>query len=124
MPIYAHQNRRRTHRVYLRIRVDCRAPRGTAYEGSLGNLGGGGLFVHAPAPFPVGTRLNVAFQVEGAEPGCTVRAGGEIVWVRRHGDDRLPGFGIRFTEMAPAHAEAIGRFLDRRLETSRSLLQA
>jgi uncharacterized protein (TIGR02266 family) len=122
MPSYAHQNRRRTHRVYLRTPIDCRAPRGTAHEGALGNLGGGGLFVHAPAPYPVGTRLSLAFRVAGDEPARTVRASGEIVWVRRHGTDRLPGFGIRFTKIAPAHAAAIGRFLDRRLETSRSLL--
>jgi uncharacterized protein (TIGR02266 family) len=124
MSIYAHHNRRRTHRVYLRTRVDCRPPRGAVHEGALGNLGGGGLFVHAPAPFPVGTRLNLAFRVEGAETVGTVRASGQIVWVRRRGGDRPPGFGIRFTEIAPTHAEAIVRFLKRRLETSRRVLRA
>jgi Tfp pilus assembly protein PilZ len=119
--IYAHQNRRRSHRVYLRTRIDCRASRGQAHAGSLGNLGGGGLFIHAPAPYPVGTRLRLAFRVGDAG---AARAIGEIVWIRRHGADRLPGFGIRFAEIAPAHARAIGRFLERRLDASRRLLRA
>jgi hypothetical protein len=54
-------------------------------------LGMGGLFISAPSPPPVGTKLRLAFEV----PGGSVRADGIVRNV-------VPaeGFGVEFTRMA------------------------
>ena len=123
-PMHAspHQNRRRSHRVYLRTRIACLETGGVDYEGAVGNLAAGGVFVHAPAPYPVGTRLRVAFYLNGIDSTHSVEARGEVAWVRRHHETRLTGFGIRFVALPEPLAMAIQALLDRRQEASRALL--
>lgn len=118
---YANRNRRAGHRVYLRTEIACMEARGASHEGAIGNLGDGGIFIHAPAPYPAGTRLALAFKLRSEAGARTLRARGEVVWVRRAGGDRLPGFGVRFTEIAPDDARVIERLLGRRLEERRAL---
>jgi len=118
---YAHRNRRSGQRVYLRTQIACLEPGGPSHEGALGNLGEGGIFIHAPAPYPAGTRLSLAFKLQLGGESRTLRARGEVVWVRRAGGDRLAGFGVRFTEIASDEARLIHRLLGRRLEERRAL---
>ncbi len=118
---YAHRNRRSGDRVYLRTRVACMARAGDAYDGAVGNLGEGGLFVHAPAPYGAGTRLELAFRLSTPTAVRTLRARGEVVWVRRAGAGRLHGFGVRFTEIEAGEAGVIEGLLGRRLEERRAL---
>ena len=92
-----------------------------SHEGALGNLGEGGIFIHAPAPYPAGTRLALRFRLRSPEGGRTLRARGEVVWVRRAGGARLAGFGVRFTEIDPADAGVIARLLGRLQEDRRAL---
>jgi uncharacterized protein (TIGR02266 family) len=105
------RNQRAARRVYLRTGIAYRDPRGRAHEGMVGNLGGGGLFVHAPAPYSAGSRLLIAFALAGPGGEETIEASGEVAWVRRSGEGRLPGFGVRFTHMAPSQRDRIGRLL-------------
>lgn len=112
---------RRTHRIYLRTGVLLRDPRGRSHEGLVGNLGDGGIFIHAPAPFPSGSRLRVFIDLRTPEGGGPIEAEGQVTWVRRQGDRRLPGYGVRFTEIDPADRDWIRRLLERRAAESRRL---
>lgn len=114
-------SRRGAHRVYLRTGIVVRDPRGRAEAGLVGNLGAGGIFVHAPAPFPSGTRLRVSIDLGATGEGGPIEAEGEVAWVRRQGDRRLPGYGIRFTGIDPADLRRIRALLDRRAATTRRL---
>jgi uncharacterized protein (TIGR02266 family) len=114
-------SRRGAPRLYLRTGVLLRDPRGRAQAGVLGNLGDGGIFVHAPAPFPSGSRLRVAIDLGAAGEGGTLEAEGRVAWVRRQGDRRLPGYGVRFTDIDPADRNRIRDLLDRRAAATRRL---
>jgi hypothetical protein len=46
---------------------------------------------------------------------------GLVTWVRWLGDRRLPGYGIRFTQIDPADRDRIRRLLDMRAAESRRL---
>ena len=118
---YAYRNRREGHRVYLRTEIAFKEPRGGSHGAALGNLGPGGIFIHAPAPYGAGTRLALRFKLLISGEPRSIAAQGEVAWIRRTGDDRLPGFGVRFTEMAGDDARAIDRLLARRRAVSLSL---
>lgn len=118
---YAYRNRRDGHRVYLRTEVTCADSRGGAREAALGNLGPRGIFIHAPAPWPAGTRLALKFRLMGSEKPEIIEAAGEVVWVRRREGGGLPGFGVRFTGIGDAHARAIRALIGKRHARSQSL---
>lgn len=120
-PPYSNRNRRTGRRVYLRTQIDCLDSGGSTYEGALGNLGEGGVFIHAPAPYPPGTRLAMRFELRLGGSARTLHATGEVVWVRRAQGDRLPGFGVRFTGMERDEAGIINRLLALRREERRAL---
>ena len=105
------RDQRGARRVYLRTGIAYRDPRGHAHQGTVGNLGDGGLFVHAPAPFSAGCRLLIAFALTGPGGEETIEASGEVAWVRRSGKGKLPGFGVRFTQMAVPQRDRIERLL-------------
>jgi len=114
-------NRRSHHRVYLRTDVTLCDPRGRSHAGLLGNLGDGGIFIHAPSPFPSGTRLRAFFDLSSAGEGGPVQAEGRVAWVRLQGERRLPGFAIRFTGIEPADRNRIRKLLEERAAASRRL---
>ena len=118
---YAYRNRREGHRVYLRTEIACSEPRGRSHAAALGNLGPGGIFIHAPAPYGAGTRLALRFKLLISGEPRRIEALGEVAWIRRTGGERLPGFGVRFTQIAADDARAIHRLLARRRAVSRSL---
>ncbi len=68
----------------------------------------------------------LAEAVAEAARGCAtaVVASGVVTWVRRHGDDRLPGYGVRFTKIDEAHQECLRALLTRRREASLRLWSA
>ncbi len=118
---YAYRNRRGGHRVYLRTEVACIEPRGGSHAAALGNLGSGGIFIHAPAPYGAGTRLILRFRLLISGEPRNIEALGQVAWIRRMGGKRLPGFGVRFTQVEGDDARAIHRLLARRRAASRSL---
>ena len=118
---YAYRNRREGHRVYLRTEIACNEPRGGSYEAALGNLGPGGIFIHAPAPYGAGTRLALRFKLLISGEKRIIEALGEVAWNRRTDGNRLPGFGVRFTQIEGDDARVIHCLLERRLRVSRSL---
>jgi uncharacterized protein (TIGR02266 family) len=124
MGIYSYRNRRRAHRVYLRTEISCCDLLGRRHEGVLGNLGEGGLFIHAPAPFSAGSRIRLAFHLDQSDSPGPVEASGVVTWIRRYGEDRLPGFGVRFTEIDPKHQQCVRELLARRREASLRLWSA
>jgi len=114
-------SRRGAPRLYLRAGVLLRDPRGRTQSGVLGNLGDGGIFVHAPAPFPSGSRLRVSIDLAAAGEGGPLEAEGRVAWVRRQGDRRLPGYGVRFTDIHAGARDRIRDLLDMRAATTRRL---
>lgn len=114
-------SRRGARRVYLRTRVILRDPSGYSQVGAVGNLGDGGIFIHAPAPFPSGSRLRMSIDLGAAQDGGPIEAEGRVAWVRRQGDRRLPGYGVRFTEIHSADLDRIRKLLDERAAASRRL---
>ena len=118
---YAYRNRRDGHRVYLRTEVTCLDSRGGSRAAALGNLGPHGVFIHAPAPWPAGTRLALNFRLMGMGAPGIIEAAGEVVWVRRREGGGLPGFGVRFTGIGDADARAIRSLLEKRRARSQSL---
>lgn len=66
------------------------------------NLSGGGIFLRASRAFPPGTRLELFLEAAGR---VLPFAEGEVVFVLppvvAHRAGRLPGFGVKFTRMAP-----------------------
>lgn len=118
---YAYRNRREGHRVYLRTEIACIERRSGSHTAALGNLGSGGIFIHAPAPYGAGTRLALRFKLLISGEPRSIAAMGEVAWIRRTGGERLPGFGVRFTRMAGEDARAIHRLLERRRTVSRTL---
>jgi len=114
-------SRRGARRVYLRTRVILRDPSGYSQVGAVGNLGDGGIFVHAPAPFPSGSRLRISIDLGAAKDDGPIEAEGRVAWVRRQGDRKLPGYGVRFTEIDSADRDRIRKLLEDRAEASRRL---
>jgi hypothetical protein len=75
------------HTVYLRLH----------------DVSAGGLSVRAPVPFQAARSVEVRLELPG---GVTVRARGEIVWVRPEGGDLGgPRMGARFLEFVEGEEE-------------------
>ena len=71
------------------------------------NISEMGIFVRSEEPLPIGTDLDLRFNIEGADP---LRLKGVVVWInpmRRDGDNLNPGMGVRFTDLTPALREQV-----------------
>ena len=61
------------------------------------NLSKGGIFIETSSPLPVGSQLELAFEVPGAG---ALQANGVVAWVRQGAQDGLPdGMGIQFENL-------------------------
>lgn len=84
------------------------------YAGLAENLSAGGLFIATHRLQPVGSKIEVNLRMHDGEEEFQIA--GEVRWVRLFNvhSDTSPGLGVRFTELPPGAAEAIGRFLGQR----------
>lgn len=81
------------------------------FAGFTQDISEGGLFVATYQTLPVGSRLNLTFQLPDGSP---ITAHGEVRWLRQgDGGETRPGMGIAFTAVPSASMEAIRRFCAR-----------
>lgn len=79
------------------------------YAGLTQDLSQGGVFIATYHVFPVGSRLELGFQLpDGAE----VRARGVVRWVRAAGEpgEERPGMGVAFSELSESALSAIASY--------------
>ena len=78
------------------------------------NLSVGGIFIETREPVPLGSRLEVAFDLPG--DGGRIVAAGAVVWVneyRTEGPNPNPGMGIRFETMSDEYRAALQQVVKR-----------
>lgn len=72
----------------------------------------GGLFVATYTPHPIGTQLEVTFELP---TGHAIRTRGEVRWTRETQESGpRPGMGIRFLELSAEDLVAIRKFVKHR----------
>lgn len=111
-PSAARGNKRRYLRVPLRIEIT-RDGLATRFDYAI-NLSPGGLCLQTRSPAPLGTRVELGFQLFPHDK--PVRANAEVVWCVREAE-RGPGMrffemGLRFLDLDPVDVEAIEEFVE------------
>ena len=74
----------------------------------------GGLFVATYLAARPGSKVTVALNVVGGQPGETVRLAGEVRWQRPSSTERWPGVGVKFDESGAEHDARMNRLLSLR----------
>jgi type IV pilus assembly protein PilZ len=100
--------RRQFERVLVDLEVDYRAD-DTFLFAYITDISAMGIFVQTQSPEPIGTRLNLRFNVPGQRDPFELE--GEVLWINpyRPGDreNLNPGMGIRFLDLEPAERERL-----------------
>jgi uncharacterized protein (TIGR02266 family) len=87
---------RRQPRLPIKLEVEYRTAGAFLVSYSV-NLSKGGIFVETASPLPVGSQLDLAFEVPGAG---SLDVTGVVAWVRQGSFDGLPdGMGIQFENL-------------------------
>jgi PilZ domain len=97
-------NERRQHPRYrCQTSIEIHVHNGPSFWGTLADLSLGGCYAEMPIPLESNTKLRISIWL-GQEK---IKAEAQVV-------HRTPGFGvgIRFTQLAPADADLIGRYLN------------
>lgn len=97
--------RRTAPRAPLEVHIDLHTD-SQFFAGFSRDLSDGGLFVATYAPAPVGTEIEVAFELAQRR----IRTVGKVVWVREESDDAVPGMGLAFKSLGPEDLAAIVEF--------------
>jgi uncharacterized protein (TIGR02266 family) len=84
------------------------------YAGLAENISAGGLFIATHQLQKVGSRLELSVRMPDSDEVFHIV--GEVRWVRVYNvhSDTPPGLGVRFIELPPGAAAAIGHFLAKR----------
>ena len=82
------------------------------YAGITADLSQGGLFIATYHPYPLGTRLDLGFELPD---GTAVKARGQVRWLREEvpGVSR-PGMGVAFEQLSQEALAAITSFCRQR----------
>ena len=97
--------RRRASRANVVIAVEVRDGHGFSLF-STRDLSAGGVYFDRAIPHPVGSRVQLSFQLPG--DARTIRCSGEVANVP---DSSTYGMGIRFLDVSPPDAQRIETFL-------------
>ena len=81
------------------------------YTGLTQDISEGGVFVATYRRFPIGTRLELSFELPD---GTLVNTWGRVRWLRDESADNRPGMGVEFGELREDIARAIARFCEQR----------
>ncbi|HET9930928.1 MAG TPA: TIGR02266 family protein, partial [Polyangiaceae bacterium] len=81
------------------------------YTGLTQDISEGGVFVATYRLFPIGTRLELSFQLPD---GTLVSTWGRVRWLRDASAENRPGMGVEFGELRDDVARAIARFCEQR----------
>jgi len=104
------EDRRRADRVALACDVSLFSPT-TFWAGFSEDLSEGGLFVATYQAMPIGTRMDLQFELP---TGHVVKVAGTVRWHRGQSDDAMPGMGISFDELSPADLKVVRSFVKHR----------
>jgi len=108
------RERRRAERADLVVRVDYQTV-DEFFSEFARNINEGGLFVESETPHPLGTRVDLQFQLPGSdEPAQVV---GTVVRTS-DGSSEPPGMGIEFDELDGQTRQRVDQLV-RRLRTSK-----
>jgi len=105
-PVPPGGERRLAPRVAVTWAVDCNDGETFLYA-SITNISALGIFIATRSPPPVGTVVTLRFTPPGERE---FELSGEVAWVNPLRDDREninPGFGVRFTALAPEMRERL-----------------
>ncbi len=80
------------------------------FAGLAGDISEGGVFVQTYRDLPVGSPVEVQFDL----PDAQLHAHGRVRWHRDSSDSSPPGVGIAFEELAEEDRRLIQRFCERR----------
>lgn len=109
----AHQRKAERHDVEVVVDLDSDS---NFYTGLTQNISTGGLFIATQKIKRVGERIHLKFMLPGGT--APIECETEVRWIRENTSllrtDGSPGMGVRFIDMSPKDAEAIGRFLQGR----------
>ena len=109
---------KRAHpRVIVQLDVEF-TQTGTKGYGTCLNLSQGGMFIVTERPASPETDLTLRFTLPGQTDTFSVRA--QVAWVSAAETEpgAISGMGVRFLELSPSQAIAIGTFVDSTSETS------
>jgi len=104
--------RRSEPRVNAALRLTFTYGKGTTFEGLSNTIGGGGLFIESPSPYPVGSLLDLEIKLP-YRPTEPVYASGKVVWKRTKLERTVffPGMGIEFKRISPEDKKRIREFV-------------
>jgi type IV pilus assembly protein PilZ len=101
------ENRRTHDRFVVEWSVDCQTEDTFLYA-SIRNISELGIFVFTREPLTIGTRVTLRFAPKGITNAFVLE--GVVQWinpVRLLAENRNPGMGIRFVDLAPEDRERI-----------------
>jgi uncharacterized protein (TIGR02266 family) len=99
------EERRNAVRATLEVHIDLHTD-SQFFAGFSQDLSDGGLFVATYSPAPVGTEIEVAFDLAEHR----IRTLGRVVWLREESVDAVPGMGLAFKSLSEADLAAIAAF--------------
>lgn len=112
MPESKVERRREGHqRAGIQIKVNL-ASLGPYYLSKLTNISAGGAFIQHPNPEPVGTLIDLTFQLPNDENIIETKA--KVVWKYMQGGKALPngtGMGIEFIEISQEDKDRIHGYI-------------
>jgi uncharacterized protein (TIGR02266 family) len=104
-----HQDHRAHTRVVVAVAVGLETE-SHFFAGLSGDVSEGGVFVQTYRDLPVGSPVEVQFDL----PDAQLQAHGRVRWHRDSSDSSPPGVGIAFEELAEKDRRVIQRFCQRR----------
>jgi type IV pilus assembly protein PilZ len=106
------QERRRSARHEVRIRIDYRAGEGDFLIENTRNISHGGMFIETRTPPDVGTILSLRFRAPDTDEVVEVQ--GRVVWVnvnKLEAETPNPGMGLEFIKLTPEEKDTISRIV-------------
>jgi uncharacterized protein (TIGR02266 family) len=100
----------RASRVRMQAQIN-RSSDSNFYTGFATDIGEGGIFVATVQTVPRGTSVDLDVTLPGGRP---MKVSGVVHWTREVNDktpELMPGFGVKFTHLAPEVAAAISDFV-------------
>jgi uncharacterized protein (TIGR02266 family) len=99
------KERRSAPRAPLEVHIDLHTD-SQFFAGFSQDLADGGVFVATYSPAPVGTEIEIAFDLASRR----IRTVGKVVWVREESTDAVPGMGLAFQALGSEDLAAIVEF--------------
>jgi CRP/FNR family cyclic AMP-dependent transcriptional regulator len=109
--IGTHGARRTEERASAKIRITFKRA-SDFFRAYIGNLGTGGLFIKTTQMVPVGSIMNLEFNLPDSDH--LIQAKGKVVWARpqeQSDEKKPPGLGIQFVEMGAKDTTLLNTYI-------------